>query len=243
MRRIVTVAGVAGLVLLGASSSGAQTDGLAAAVTAPPAGATQPAPSLEETPAPTSRPGGNRTMGTMGQGKSFSLPSGDEPGDMAGRSDEAFVACAGCSAVSAPLMKQAAEVLQYLTDNQTLPASLVRLSSADIDALLRGKSWTSAVLTGPFGKEYQRLLAFDADGRARWLNFHGGIKGYSTLCRYEVDEDLLCRSCPGVGPAQCSAIYRNGDLVMAYDEEQGQLEVFDWILPSRWENDRFLAPH
>jgi hypothetical protein len=251
----VTVAGVAGLILLGATSAKAQ----AADTGMVPTPAEAPDETSAETPgavptaspaaAPdTSAPGAplplppTGAMRTMGQGKGFSMPSGDDPGGMAGRGDEAFVKCEGCSVVSAPLMKQGAEVLKYLTEKQTLPPSLVRLSSAEIDALLRGKSWTSAVIAGPFGKEYQRLLAFDTDGRGRWLNFHGGIKGYSTLCRYEVDEDLLCRSC-AVGPAQCSAVYRKGDLVMAYDEEQGQLEIYDWIMKSRWEDDRFLAPH
>ncbi len=161
---------------------------------------------------------------------------------MAGRSDEAFVNCVGCVAVAAPLKKKADAVLKVLQDTGSLPQTLARLSSAEIDALLRGKSWSSAVIAGPFGKEFQRLFAFDEDGRGRWLNFRGGPKGYSTLCKFQVDEDLLCFSC-NTGPAQCSALYRNGDLIMAYDEERGQLEVLDWITKSRWENDRFLAPH
>jgi hypothetical protein len=227
MRRMVTVVGVVGLVLWGATSPKAQT--------------TPPVPTA--TPESEAQSSAGAAQRTMGQGKTFSIPSGDDPWGMANRGDEAFVNCAGCSMVSGPLMKRGAEVLKSLTEKQTLPASLVRLSSAEINALLRGKSWSSAVLAGPFGKEYQRLLAFDADGRGRWLNFHGGIKGYSTLCEYKVDEDLLCLSCSGSGPAQCSAVYREGDFVMAYDEEQGQLEIYDWIMKSRWEDERFLAPH
>ncbi len=268
MRRMVTVAGVAGLVLLGATSPRADTATApvpltqAAPVPAPapqvqaaPAPQVQVAPTPQEqaapgaaapaAPAPESQGGApsGANMRTMGQGRAFSMPSGDDPGGLAGRGDEAFVKCDGCSVVSAPLMKQGAEVLKYFTEKQTLPVSLARLNSAAIDALLRGKSWTSAVIAGPFGKEYQRLLAFDTDGRGRWLNFHGGPKGYSTLCQYQIDEDLLCLSCSGTGPAQCAALYRNGDLIMAYDEEQGQLEILDWIMKSRWEDDRFLAPH
>ncbi len=235
MRRMVTVAGVAGLVLLGATSPKAQT-----AETAPPPSPTATAPSAETQPTPPQTPGAS--MRTMGQGKAFSMPSGEDPWGMAGRGDEAFVNCAGCSMVSAPLLKRGTEVLKVLTEKQTLPASLVRLNGAEIDALLRGNSWSSAVIAGPFGKEYERLLAFDNDGRGRWLNFHGGPKGYSSLCEYKIDEDLLCFSCSGTGPAQCSAIYRDGDLVIAHDEEQGQFEIYDWIMKSRWEDNRFLAP-
>ena len=159
-------------------------------------------------------------------------------------SDGARVQCNGCSPVSRPLMNRGAVTLKYLKDNGTLPSSLLRLTSGQIDALLRGKSWSSAIIAAPDDKLYQRMLAFDQNGRGRWLNFLGGPRTYSTLCRFKVDDDMLCLECaPNL--AQCMMIYQDEkikDFVLAYDPERGQVDIYDWILPSRWEDNRFLAP-
>jgi hypothetical protein len=149
--------------------------------------------------------------------------------------------------VAPPLIHRGQAVIKYMTDHDgALPPNLVQLTSPEIDGLFRGKSWSSAVLMGKdVAETYQRMLAFDADGRGRWLNFQGGYRGYSTLCHYQVDEDLLCLACSGE-PAQCSQVYRDRsvkEFIMGFDPENGQLEVYDWIMKSRWENDRFLAPH
>ncbi|MEI8396876.1 MAG: hypothetical protein WCF85_19245, partial [Rhodospirillaceae bacterium] len=154
--------------------------------------------------------------------------------------------CTGCTPVTKPYMKRGAVILKYREDNNgELPPTLARLSGAEIDTLLRGKSWSSAIIAAPDGMEYQRLLAFDADNRGRWLNFAGGPKQYSTMCRFEIEEDMLCLRC-NEGQAQCSIIYRDTeskDLYVAHDPEKGRIELYDWIQDSRWESDRFLAPH
>ncbi len=152
--------------------------------------------------------------------------------------------CNGCTPVSRPSMNRGAVAIKYLRDNGKLPASLIKLSGTEIDALLRGKSWSSADISGKDGAEHQRLLAFDNDNRGRWLNFIGGGHSYSTLCQYSIDENLLCLSCNSA-PAQCSSVFRDEkfkDFIVAWDPERDRVEIYDWILPSRWEDDRFIAP-
>jgi len=155
------------------------------------------------------------------------------------------VQCLGCSPVSRQVKEWGAKILKAFKDTGQLPDYLIRLTGAEIDPLLRGKSWSADMVAGFDDEEMQRLLAFDNDGRGRWLNFMHGPKGYSTLCEFKVDEDMLCLSC-APSPAQCSEVYRDKDPkgpYLALDREKGVLELYDWIMDSRWENDRFLAPH
>lgn len=156
------------------------------------------------------------------------------------RPEGAMVACAGCVEVPMEELSRGRVIAKGYKESGVLPKDMQQLKGPEIDRLLRGKSWTSAVLSGTWKKEYHRMMAFDKDGRGRWLNFNGGRSGYSTQCKFEVDSDMLCLSCQGEA-ADCSMIYRQKDMVLGIDHEQGRVEIIEWIMDSRWENDRFLV--
>jgi hypothetical protein len=153
-----------------------------------------------------------------------------------------IINCEACVKVSAQVMSRGREIAKYIEEKGTLPGGLRRMTSKEIASLLRGKSWSSAVLTGgPSGKEYQRLVQFDEDNGGRWLNFYGGRSGYSTQCRFETEEDLLCLACT-TERAECSALFEDKDkTLIGYDPELNKLEVLDWIQKGRWDNNRFLV--